>query len=219
MTFSSEDIKKDIVEHLFWDARLDGSEITVDITDNTVILKGLAPTHLARNVAEQNARAVPGVKAVRNEIDVRFPDGHRLPSDEEIQINIKQILSWDSDIDDSDILISVQNGNVIIDGSVPAYWQKIRVEEHAGDINGVKSVHSRLTVVPEKHYVDEMISRDIAAAFDRNSSISVDKIEIAVNNGHVILSGNVSTPQISIAAENIAKNTDGVIDVKNNIIS
>ena len=38
MALSKEEIKKNIVDQLFWDARVDASSITVEFTDGTVKL-------------------------------------------------------------------------------------------------------------------------------------------------------------------------------------
>jgi len=36
MARTSEDIKKDIIDNLYWDARVDASDINVDVVDNLV---------------------------------------------------------------------------------------------------------------------------------------------------------------------------------------
>ena len=141
MAISKEEIKKNIVDQLFWDARVDASGIAVELTDGVVRLSGITPTYLARHAAEQDAWAVPGVNAVRNEINVRFPSGRVIPSDEEIKGMVSNVLSWDPNIENSDIIISVENGVVTLDGTVPAYWQKVRSTELTSDVDGVVSVN------------------------------------------------------------------------------
>lgn len=218
MPISKEEIKKNVVDQLFWDARVDASNISVNIRDGTVVLSGTAPTFLGRQAAEQDTWSVPGVSSVKNEIMVRFPAGRTIPSDEEIKGTIKNILAWDPNIDGSDIIISVENGVVTIDGSVPAYWQKVHAEEIAVDVNGVTFLHNRLTVVPTKHYVDELIARDIAAALDRCADINVNTVDVQVVDGRVVLNGNVPSWTALKAAETIVKNTDGVIELVNNLV-
>jgi len=218
MAISKEEIKKNIVDQLFWDARVDASGITVDFSDGVVVLSGTAPTYLAKQAAEQDTKAVPGVKSVRNEIFVRFPSGVLIPSDEEIKGNIKNVLAWDSNIDDSDIMVSVEKGEVVLDGSVPAFWQKVHAEGLAVNVNGVTYLHNRLSVVPSKHFVDELIARDIAAALDRTIDINVNDIDIQVENGNVVINGTVSNWTAYRTAENFARLTDGVTDVINNLI-
>ncbi|HON10382.1 MAG TPA: BON domain-containing protein [Chitinispirillaceae bacterium] len=218
MAFSKEEIKKNIVDQLFWDSRVDASGITIEFLDGTVVLSGTAPTWLARQAAEQDAWAVPGVSAVRNDITVRFPSGHPLPSDEEIKGMVTNVLSWDSNIDNSDILVTVENGRVTLDGTVPAYWQKVHAREIVLNVQGVVSVNNRLAVVPAKHYVDELIARDIEAALDRSTEIDVNDVDVQVDNGKVVLMGDVKSRVAYEVAERIARNTDGVTDVINNLV-
>ncbi|NLD99679.1 MAG: BON domain-containing protein, partial [Fibrobacter sp.] len=151
-------------------------------------------------------------------IRVRQLYSSEVPPDDQIKATVMNILRWDSSVDSSDILISVENGVVTVDGSVPAFWQKVRVEELLTEVNGVVMLHNRLTVVPSRHYVDELIARDIVVALDRNALVNVNNIEVQVNDGKVVLSGNVESYSAFKSAEYIVKNTDGVIDFVNNII-
>lgn len=218
MALSKEEIKKNIVDQLFWDARVDASTISIEFTDVTVRLNGTVPTFLAREAAEEDVWAIPGVSSVQNNIAVMHPSVYELPSDAEIKNILTSILQWNPDIDPSDMLINVENGNITLDGSVPSLWQKLRVEEIAAEINGVISLHNRLTVVPTTHYVDELIARDIVAALDRSADINVNTVDVQVSDGRVILSGNVSNYNTLKAAENCARYTDGVIEVINNLL-
>lgn len=218
MSLNKEEIKNRITDHLLWDARVDSSAISVEMTDGTVILSGETPTFLARQAAEEDAWSVPGVASVKNNIRVRQLYSSEVPPDDQIKATVMNILRWDSSVDSSDILISVENGVVTVDGSVPAFWQKVRVEELLTEVNGVVMLHNRLTVVPSRHYVDELIARDIVVALDRNALVNVNNIEVQVNDGKVVLSGNVESYSAFKSAEYIVKNTDGVIDFVNNII-
>ena len=217
MALSKEEIKKNIVDQLFWDARVDASSITVEFTDGTVKLNGTVPTFLAREAAEEDVWSIPGVSSVQNNIEVRHPSMAQIPSDAEIKEILSSILQWDPDIDSSDVLINVENGNVTLDGSVPSLWQKLRIEEIAAEINGVIFLHNRLTVVPTAHSVDELIAKDVVAALDRTADINVNTVDVQVSDGRVVLSGNVSSYNALKAAENCARYTDGVIEVINNL--
>lgn len=217
MALSKEEIKKNIVDQLFWDSRVDASSITVEFTDSTVKLNGTVPTFLAREAAEEDVWAIPGVSSVQNNIAVRHTSLAQIPSDAEIKDILSSILRWDPDIDSSDVRINVENGNVTLDGSVPSLWQKLRIEEITAEINGVIFLHNRLTVVPTAHYVDELIARDVVAALDRSTDINVNTVDVQVSDGRVVLSGNVSSYNALKAAQNCARYTDGVIEVINNL--
>jgi len=94
----------------------------------------------------------------------------------------------------------------------------LHAEGLAVNVNGVTYLHNRLSVVPSKHFVDELIARDIAAALDRTIDINVNDIDIQVENGNVVINGTVSNWTAYRTAENFARLTDGVTDVINNLI-
>ncbi len=52
--------------------QVDAGSISVETLNGTVMLSGFAKSHHERHAAETIARAVSGVKAVRNEIAVRM---------------------------------------------------------------------------------------------------------------------------------------------------
>lgn len=60
------------VKSHFFDSRfVDGTAISVETLNGTVMLSGFAKSNLERNAAENIARRVNGVKLVKNEIAIR----------------------------------------------------------------------------------------------------------------------------------------------------
>jgi osmotically-inducible protein OsmY len=213
MRRSSEEIKKEIVDQLYWDNRVDASEVTVDVHDGVVTLGGKVPTYSARTAAVSDARIIPGVVTIENNIRVEYPPTFTTPADSEIQSNIENVLRWNPDIDSSDIIISVDNGWVTLEGSVEAFWKKVRAEDIASDVTGVLGVTNKLSVVPTKDVVDEAIADDIVDALDRNTDINIEDIDVEVENGMVTLSGIVPTWTERLRAYEAALYTDGVLNI------
>ena len=60
-----------VKSHFFDNRFVDGTAISVETLNGTVMLSGFAKSQSERNAAETIARAVSGVKAVRNQIAVR----------------------------------------------------------------------------------------------------------------------------------------------------
>ena len=213
MRKSSEEIKKEIVDQLYWDNRVDASEITVDVHDSVVTLGGKVPTYSARTAAANDARSISGVVTVNNNIRVEYPAAVTTPTDPEIQSNIESVLRWNSDIDSSDIIISVDNGWVTLEGSVEAFWKKMRTEEMASNVTGVLGVTNKLSVVPTKDIIDEAIADDIVDALDRNTDINIEEVDVQVENGTVTLSGIVPSWTERLKAYEAALYTDGVLNI------
>lgn len=213
-----EVIKKDIVDSIYWDTRVDASDIGVQVQDGEVTLTGTVPDYIAYQAAEDDARLIEGVFSVKNLINLKYPEGLILPTDGEIAANIKQALLAHSSIDGAGIDVNVKDGVVTLTGSVDTYWKKFRTEEIAYGMRGVISVVNKLTVVPTKRLTDEAIAENIRTAFERNILIDPASITVRVENGAVTLSGEASSWLEIREAENIAFYTPGVLDVSNTLL-
>jgi len=93
MSISKEKIKKDIVDQLYWDSRVDAAKIQVKVKDGEIILKGEAPNYNAKSSASTDAWSIEGVRAVKNEIEVKYPVSIEVPTDDEIATNIRTLLT------------------------------------------------------------------------------------------------------------------------------
>lgn len=213
-----EEIKKSVIDSLYWDSRVDASNVNVDIHDQEVTLRGTVGSYSASEAALFDAWRVPGVTKVDNQLLVKFPSKTKLPSDEEIQSNIRNMLLWNDSTRNQDIDVKVQNGKVELDGSVDAYWKKLRAEQIVKDTTGVTDITDRLAVVPTKAIVDDVIAEDIVNAIDRNYAVTVDEIDVRVQDGKVTLSGKVPNRMAIDAALDAACNTFGVKEVIDRLV-
>jgi osmotically-inducible protein OsmY len=218
MDSNIDETKSAIINHLFWDARVDASLISVESANGTVTLHGEVPSYMARNAAEEDVWSVPGVGAVQNNLTVLFPSGHTIPSDGAIKDMLSKVLKWDTNIESRNIHIHVEKGVVTLEGTVPAFWQKARIKEVFFDVDGITELQNRLIVVPGDHVDDKLIIRDITGALDRCCNVKNIDIAVRVDNGRVILSGSVPNYSVYKAVENCAQNTRGVLDIVNEIV-
>ncbi len=65
------DISAEVANALYWDLAIPRYEVTVEVDRGLVTLHGRVERGYQRACAEADARRVPGVTAVRNEIAVR----------------------------------------------------------------------------------------------------------------------------------------------------
>jgi hyperosmotically inducible protein len=216
-TRSSEEIKKDVVDQLYWDGRVDAAGIEVKVVDGTVRLNGTVPTYSARRAAEEDAWQVAGVKSVENGLTVAYPGEVPVPADEEIGATLASVLSWDSDLENADIDVTVQGGWVTLRGTVDAYWKRRRAEDLAATFTGVQGVRDELAVVPSGIYEDKLIADSIVAALERNINGDVESLSVQVNGGQVTLTGSVSDLPAFRAAQEAAEYTPGVVAVNNEL--
>lgn len=211
----AEEIKKNVVDNLYWDTRVDASDVDVEVSaEGEVTLKGSVPSFTSKTAATTSAWSVTGVSAVNNRLTVEYPAAVTVPSDEEIQDDIENILLWDTDIDSTKIDVSVNDNEVTLEGSVDAYW-KIYAAERLADTTGVYSIENKLAVVPSEDEEDEVIAESIVNALTRNVDVNSEDVEVKVKNGEVTLRGTVSSWSAYRAAEESSFFTAGVTDVDN----
>jgi osmotically-inducible protein OsmY len=214
---SDELIKRDIVDQLFWDSRIDASEISVKVDDGTVTLTGEVPTFRAREAATSNAWLVNGVLAVDNQLSVAYVAPATLPSDAEIREKILNSFSWSPDLRSYKLKVTVDKGWVTLEGTVDAFWKKMLAESDVIAIRGVIGVTNKVAIVPTEAIGDEMIAEEIMDAIERNVRVSSDDVDVTVMNGEVTLEGTVPSASAKAAAYDSALYTAGVKDVFDNL--
>lgn len=218
MLRNPEEVKKDIVDTLYWDTRVDASDIQVEVNGDEVTLAGTVPNYFAYWAAEDDARIVRGVRTIRNYTRIRVPPELTLPSDEEIQTYIQNIFAANPSIDETRIDVVVNDGEVTLQGATDTYWQRLRAEQLALDITGVRSIINEVTIVPTEDVVDEAIADEIIQVLERNADIVTDAVTVKVENGVVTLSGTVPGWYALQYVRETAYHTRGVVDVKDSLM-
>jgi len=145
-------------------------------------------------------------------------------------------LLFNGNLDSFDINTDVSNGNVVLTGKVDNSVEKKLAEELVSNIDGVKSVDNKLTVVA-KAEMDSDMSEDMEETYDEGTSeltdakiatviktrllmdtdISGFDIDVDVENGNVTLTGDVDSDAERDLAVEIAKNASDVKDVEDNL--
>jgi osmotically-inducible protein OsmY len=218
MPRTAEAIKKDVVDQLYWDDRVDAADVNVDVENGKVVLRGTVPTLIARHFAAADALSVAGVNALDNQLKVRYPASVTAPSDEQIRSNVENLLAWSSEIDAEHVRVRVDNGIVTLEGSVDALWKKLRVEEIVSQLTGVTAIDNELTSVPTKDTTDEVVAESVVSALKRNPMINADAIDVRVANGVVRLSGAVPNHSARQVAYHSALHTFGAIGVDDQLV-
>jgi osmotically-inducible protein OsmY len=111
--------------------------------------------------------------------------------DSEIKEDVEAELSWDPDIDPTDIAVAVKDGVVTLTGFVRSYAEKQEAEVAAKRVAGVVGVANDLEVrLPgTDERPDPEIARDAVAALKAQLPVSWENIKVVVKNGWVTLEG------------------------------
>src|SRR3977135_3224940 len=119
-TRTDEEIQRDVIAELRWDARVKPNEIGVQVKNGVVTLTGWVDSYLKKWAAEEAAHRVRGVVAVANDIEVRLP-----PSAERTDTEIAEAavngLKYDAFVPLDKIRVTVSKGWITLEGDVE--WQ------------------------------------------------------------------------------------------------
>jgi osmotically-inducible protein OsmY len=142
-----------------------------------------------------------------------------MKSDSEIERDVKDELSWNPDLDASDIAVSVKKGVVTLTGFVRSYTDKFEAEAAAKRVSGVVAIANdievRMPSVDERP--DPEIARDAVAAIKSQLPISSEKIKVIVKNGWITLEGQVEWQYQRSTAEHSVRRIKGLKGVSNMI--
>jgi osmotically-inducible protein OsmY len=161
---------------------------------------------------------VLGVRTIDNELEVLFPESTSVPTDDELKNRIETVFLWNAELNEREIMVSVTEGFVSLQGSVDTYWTKMRAGDLAAALKGAVNVKNKLAVVPTENIVDKIIAENIVAALERNPLLDAEKVDVKVDDGTVILSGMVPNWMAHKATHNIAAHTNGVKEVRDHVV-
>src|SRR5712691_10587756 len=113
-TRTDEQIQRDVLEELKWEARVQPNEIGVAVKDGLVTLIGWVDSYTKKWSAEDAAKRIRGVKAVANDIEVRLPSSAER-TDANIAAAAVHALEWDASIPSVRVKVTVSNGWVTLE--------------------------------------------------------------------------------------------------------
>jgi len=216
LTRTDEQVQRDVLEELKWDARLQPNEIGVIVKDGVVTLTGWVDSYVKRWAAERAAHRVRGVKAVANEIEVRLPSSAER-TDADIAKAATRALQWDASVPIEKLDVTVSRGWVTMRGEVEWEYQKRAAEHAVRNLAGVRGVSNLITVRPRVTPTPEELRRRIEQALVRSAETDAERITVEVEGNKVSLRGRVRSWLEREEAERVAWSAPGVLSVDNRI--
>ena len=151
-------------------------------------LTGVVDSYAKKLAAEKAAKGVYGVKAVAEDIEVKYTSD-KGKTDTEIAKAAFDAIKWNSSIPANKINIKVEDAWVYLSGEVKWSYQKNAAKRAVEDLLGVKGVIDSITL---KNAVKPFeIKKRITKAFERSAELEAKNIKVEVDGHTVTLNGTV----------------------------
>ncbi|MFF4890207.1 BON domain-containing protein [Micromonospora chersina] len=212
---TDQDIQRDVLAELDWDAQTRPTEIGVTVADGVVSLTGQVDSYARRWAAERCAHRVRGVRAVASDLEVELP-ATEARTDADIAIAASRALEWDSFVPAERLDVTVADGWVMLRGEVEYGFQRRTAERELRRLRGVRGVTNLVEVHPPTPPSDEQNRRDLQRVLFRRTG--TERIEVRVSGDTVLLDGLVRSWWQREEAERAAWATPGVREVHDRIV-
>ena len=216
VTLTDEEIQREVLAELRWDARVQPNEIGVAVKDGVVILTGWVDSYIKKWAAEQAAHRVRGVTAVANDIEVHLPSSAER-TDADIAAAATRALEWDALVPIEKIDVTVSKGWVTLSGEVEWQYQKHDAERAVRRLAGVRGVSNLIRVAPHVKPMPDELKRKIEDALIRSAETDANRITVDVHGSRITLRGVVRSWAEREEAEAVAWSAPGVTSVDNQI--
>jgi osmotically-inducible protein OsmY len=204
-------LRQNIIDELEFEPRVNAAHIGVAVNGGVVTLNGHVGSYAEKLAAEKAVKRVKGVKALAEEIDVRFPEDKKT-ADDEIAGRALSLLHWSAVVPTDSVMIKVQDGWVNLSGQVQWQYQRSAAEAEVRRLSGVVGLVNSITIKPRVQPAD--VKLQIEAALKRNAEIDAQQIRVSVEDGgRVSLEGFVHDWREREAAEHAAWLAPGVMRV------
>jgi osmotically-inducible protein OsmY len=119
-------LRQNIIDELDFEPSINAANIGVAVEKGVVTLTGHVESYAEKIAAERAVERVRGVRAVAQEIEVRYA-GHQRRADDEIAQRSLDIINWSVQVPSDSIKVEVEHGWITLRGSgriggPPAQW-------------------------------------------------------------------------------------------------
>jgi osmotically-inducible protein OsmY len=208
---TDQSTKQTVLDELSWEPSINAAHIGVTARDGVVTMTGHVASYAEKYAAERAAERVSGVKAIAQELEVRYPSSAE-NGDDDVAKRALQALAWDVFIPRDKVKINVTKGVITLTGDLDWQYQKESAESVVRRLGGVTGVFNEIKIKPSVKAAD--VRNKIKAALVRNAQIDAADIAIATDGGKVTITGQVDSFYERSVAERTAWSAPGVTQVE-----
>jgi osmotically-inducible protein OsmY len=210
-------LREYVITELDYDPSVESApHIGVSVENGVVTLSGHVSSFAEKFAAEKAVKRVKGVRAIAQEIEVRYPE-QKKTADDQIAQRALAIISWDAMVPNDAVMVKVQDGWVTLSGQVQWNYQRIAAESAVRRLSGVVGVHNDIKVKPRVQPQD--VKNKIMEALKRNAELEANAIRVNVSGGKVTLEGKVKSWYEHGVAERAAWSAPGVKAVEDRLVT
>lgn len=212
---SDAQIKQDILDELVFEPNIDETQIGVTVEDGIVALSGVVSDYHKKVLANKVAKRVIGVKAVAEDIEVKYGDEYK-KTDKEIAKAAINALEWNASLPKGKVMVMVEDGYIYLSGEVVWDYQREAAKHTVQNLLGVKGVINNIELKPDKK--TQNIEDEIMKALERSAHLEAKGIRVQVDGDTVQLKGRVHSIKERELIEKTAYKATGIRKVQNDIV-
>jgi hyperosmotically inducible periplasmic protein len=140
--------------------------------------------------------------------------------DHRIESSAKSSYNFMTYLKDDNIKVASSDGVVTLSGTVSQEYHKFLAQETVSGLAGVKTVNNQLLVIgdqPSEHS-DAWITTKVKGVLAFHKNVSASDTEVTTQDGVVLLNGRAETEAQKQLTSEYAKDVDGVMEVRNNMV-
>lgn len=138
-------------------------------------------------------------------------------TDEQIKNDVLEQLGFEPHLRSSHIKVEVNEGVVTMSGYVDSYLKKLKAEDTVKEVVGVKAIAEdiEIAVAPVVKKTDTEIAKAVVHALQWHSALQHEKVKVKVEDGTVILTGEVDWDYQRKSLKTAIEHLEGVRNVIN----
>lgn len=207
-------LRQQIIDELDFEPSIDAEHIGVAVENGVVTLSGHVGRYVEKLAAERAVQRVAGVRAIAEEIEVRYP-GDKKTSDDQLAERALKIIAWNAQVPRDSVQVKVEKGWVTLSGAVDWNFQRQAAEAGVRRLSGIAGISNLIEVRPRASALD--VKERITAALKRNAALEAAAIGVVVGDDKVVLRGKVKSWYERQLAERAAWSVPGVCSVEDRL--
>jgi len=208
-------LRQEVLDELDYEPSVNSTNIGVAVASGVVTLTGHVSSYAEKIAAEAAVRRVRGVKAIAQEVEVRYPSDKKT-ADDQIAKRAVDILEWNAVVPKGAVQPTVRDGWITLTGQTEWQFQRAAAENAVRKLSGVAGVINNIAIKARAQPAD--IKLRIEKALKRNAEVEARDIDIHVlDGGAVKLEGAVRSLQERRVVESAVWSAPGVRTVDDRI--